>query len=114
MRGFSLFAIRYSLAPTRQLLPGLVALLDQPTDMVDAHALALLEMVEAASLPVAERGEARELRFEFGDDGAQPLDIGFQHVPFEEQERQILLPEIDNLVHFDTNALTGANSPRES
>ena len=41
-----------------------------------------------------------------GPHGAQPLDIGLQHVPFKEQERQILLREIDNLVHFDTNLLT--------
>src|SRR5262245_47716360 len=73
--------------------------------MIDPHALAVLEMVEAASL-MARRREVGELGLELADNGAQPLDIGFQHVPFEEQQRQILLGEIDNLVHFDTNSLT--------
>src|SRR5262245_26473324 len=99
--------------PTDQLLPGLVALLDQPADMVDPHALALLEMVEAASL-MAGRGQAGEPGFEIDDNGAQPLDIGFQHVPFQEQKRQVLLREIDNLVHCYTNSLTRRHSSRES
>ena len=101
---YSLFAIRFS-PPQRQLLPGVVALFDQPADMVDPHALAVFEMIVAAT-KLARRRQARELGFELGDDGAQPLDIGPQHVPFEEQLRQVLLRQIDNLVHFDTNSLT--------
>lgn len=74
--------------------------------MIDPHPFHLLALVVAAPLVMARQGKARELLFELRDNGIQTVDIGLQDVPFEEQERQILLLQIDNLVHFDTNALT--------
>ena len=56
--------------------------------MVDPHPLDFLVVVVAAPL-TALQGQAGELLFELGDNGAQTIDIGLQNVPFEEQERQI-------------------------
>ena len=102
-----------TLALSCKLLPGLVALLDQAADMVDPHPLDLLAVVVAALL-TERQGQAGELLFQLGDHAAQTIDIALQNVPFEQQERQILLLEIDNLVHFDTNTLTVANSSLKS